>query len=104
MKRASLTRVESVSESKKHAIEITPEILPSYGAIERLAQSLREKMEHLDPTETGDLSWEELRERDREFYRSCIEDVLLRHRELVNTYFRQLSHDDSVDGSPEIRE
>lgn len=44
--------------------------------IERLAKRLREKMEHLDPTDTGELTWEALREPDRAFYRLCVEAVL----------------------------
>ena len=45
------------------------------AAIERLACRLHWKMEHLDPTEDGD--WACLSDRNREFYRLCVEDLLL---------------------------
>ena len=33
-------------------------------------------MEHLDPSETGDLDWLALTDRDREFYRLCVLDLI----------------------------
>jgi hypothetical protein len=46
------------------------------AAIDRLAHRLREKLEHLDPSLDA-VEWESLSERQRDFYRLCIEDVLL---------------------------
>lgn len=43
--------------------------------IGRLARQLHWKMEHLDPTEDGD--WDCLSDRKREFYRLCVEYLLL---------------------------
>ena len=47
----------------------------SEAAVERLANRLHDKMEHLDPTEDGE--WACLPDRKREFYRLCVEDLLL---------------------------
>jgi hypothetical protein len=49
------------------------EILSPEPSEERLARLLHKKMEHLDPR--GE-TWEGLTERDKVFYRSCI-DVLI---------------------------
>jgi hypothetical protein len=80
-----------------------PEILAPVSAIEQIACILREKMEHLDPTETGDLDWEDLRERDRQFYILCIK-YLMSHSELVHACLRELSDHDSENRSIEIGE
>jgi hypothetical protein len=77
------------------------DVLPPENSIEQMARILREKMEHLDPTETGDLAWEELREWDREFYRLCIEEIMLRV-ELVQSCLRELADRDRIDGRIEV--
>ncbi len=68
--------------------------------IESLAIRLRDKMEHLDPTETGDLAWAALLDRDREFYRLCVLD-LIESVEAVDAILRQSSHNRRIDRSPE---
>lgn len=70
-----------------------PEIMAPLSALEQLACVLREKMEHLDPTETGDLDWENMRERDRQFYILCVKNIML-HAELVLACLRELSNRD----------
>jgi hypothetical protein len=57
---------------------------------------LRDKMEHLDPTETGDLGWLELTDRDREFYRLCVLD-LIASAEAVDAILRQPSDYSRID-------
>lgn len=42
----------------------------------KLARILHEKMEHLDPGSCGGSSWDELPERDMEYYCLCIEEIL----------------------------
>ena len=54
-------------------------------AIERLAEALQFKMEHLDP---GEGDWSELDDRSREFYRQLVEWLLL-HEELLLTAMQQ---------------
>lgn len=49
-------------------IEITQEM------VQRAAELLHSKMEHLDPSEKP--SWSLLDERDRDFYETCAEAVL----------------------------
>ena len=41
-----------------------------------LAKTLRLKAEHLDPTGHWDVDWNDLPEREREFYRLCIRAIL----------------------------
>ena len=53
--------------------------------IEGLAMVLHAKMEHLDPTEDPD--WRMLTERQRDFYRICIES-LLGERDLLQRAMR----------------
>lgn len=45
-------------------------------AIEVLAETLHRKMEHIDPSPEGS-KWSAMSELDRDFYRSCVEAVLL---------------------------
>jgi hypothetical protein len=45
------------------------------GSVDRLAEVLHAKMEHLDPTDGP--SWVCMSEHDREFYRACVEAVLI---------------------------
>jgi hypothetical protein len=52
--------------------------LTARQAIEELARVLHSKMEHLDPTD--DPSWPDLTDHKKEFYRSCVEEVLLHER------------------------
>jgi len=80
-----------------------PEILAPLSATEQLARILRDKMEHLDPTETGDLDWEDLRERDRQFYMICVKELMLCEN-LVHACLRELSDNDGENGSVEIGE
>ncbi len=47
---------------------------PPNEAIECLARRLHWKMEHLDPTE--DEEWDRLTERQKEFHRLCIREVI----------------------------
>ena len=49
------------------------ENLSREGAIGELAKVLHWKMEHLDPTEKPD--WENLTDREREFYRLCVQAI-----------------------------
>lgn len=51
------------------------------AAVWRLARRLHWKMEQLDPTESSE--WEALSERERDFYRHCI-DAVLAERALVH--------------------
>lgn len=48
----------------------------SRASIERLAIRLHDRMEHLDPTLNGS-KWGDLSDHEREFYRLCIEDLLM---------------------------
>ena len=41
-------------------------------AVEKLAEVLRWKLEHLDPTEDGDVAWKSLTEHHRDLYRTVI--------------------------------
>jgi succinate dehydrogenase/fumarate reductase flavoprotein subunit len=41
--------------------------------IEALAKRLHDMMEHLDPTGGR---WESIDDHDREFYRTCVEDII----------------------------
>lgn len=43
--------------------------------IERLAERLHRKMEHLDPG-PAEVTWAALSEYEREFYRICVSDLL----------------------------
>jgi hypothetical protein len=43
-------------------------------AIDRLAETLRAKMERLDPS--SEKEWGELPEREKEFFRECVKAVL----------------------------
>lgn len=45
-------------------------------AIERLAERPHSKMEHLEPT-TNALSWNRLDDHSKEFYRTCVEELML---------------------------
>jgi len=49
--------------------------LERHEAIQLLGKRLHNRMEHLDPS-LGDDGWEALSEREREFYRLCVEDML----------------------------
>ena len=71
--------------------------------LSRAARRLRDTMEHLDPSERGALAWEDLEERERSFYRSCIEDMVLRI-ELLDACFIQLSHDNGVNRRSDLGE
>jgi hypothetical protein len=42
-------------------------------ALEKLAQALHSKMEHLDPS--GDDEWDGLTDRRRDFYRLCVRAI-----------------------------
>jgi hypothetical protein len=53
---------------------VIAELIPPEGVEERLARTLHEKMEHLDPR--GE-TWDSLSERDKDFYRCCIERILV---------------------------
>lgn len=46
------------------------------AALETLAERLRSKMEHCDPTDDGEKEWADLTDRQRELYRICIRSVL----------------------------
>lgn len=59
-----------------------------------LARVLYEKMEHLDPGSGGGLYWDELTERDVDFYALCVE-ALIRQSDLVR---RALADDDVISG------
>ena len=48
----------------------------SEAAIERLAVRLHDRMEHLDPTLNAS-AWNNLSDHEKEFYRLCIEDLLM---------------------------
>jgi hypothetical protein len=63
-----------LNESGAGAPEI--EILPPDN-LDRLARALFEKMEHLDPSEQGDVGWEGLSMFEREFYQACVAAILL---------------------------
>ena len=45
-------------------------------AVMELARVLYEKMEHLDPGSGGGTSWDELPDRDVEFYALCVEAII----------------------------
>lgn len=75
--------------------EISPPPEPS----EYLARALRDEMEHLDPTETGDISWERLDARDREFYVSCVERMFLRHSKIILACLRKFTDNGGIDGN-----
>lgn len=77
--------------------EITGEILAPKTALERAAELLRDKMEHLAPTTEGELPWDELADNEREFYLLCVSDIFLRY-ELVYSCLRELTHHDCKDG------
>lgn len=68
------------------------EILPP-DRVDNLARVLFEKMEHLDPSETGDIGWEAQDEYERQFYRSCV-GVILAELEFTN--------DNVIDGRSKI--
>jgi hypothetical protein len=80
--------------SERPPQEDEPARLPPENAREQLARILREKMEHLDPTFSGELVWEDLPDRDREFYRHCVAYLML-HSEVVHACLSQLSHGDN---------
>lgn len=44
--------------------------------VDNLARALFEKMEHLDPSEAGDIGWEDQDEYERQFYRACVGVIL----------------------------
>lgn len=73
-KESKLTFVKSACDrpAEKEEVETAPAI-----AWERLAEVLHWKMEHLDPSDEG-LSWAELDENDKDYYRLCIEAILVR--------------------------
>ena len=52
--------------------------LPQTEIVETLAKRLHQTMERLDPSEQED--WSGLRELEREFYRSCVRDLLLEEK------------------------
>jgi hypothetical protein len=72
-----------------------PDVIP-YDPVEVLAAHLRDKMEHLDPTETGDLDWWSLSERDRNFYKMCVQD-LIESPEALDAIRRHNSHHHRID-------
>jgi hypothetical protein len=73
-------RDKTASESGAGAPDVQAlnptEVLPP-DRIERLARVLFEKMEHLDPSEQGDVGWEALSPFEREFYQVCVAAILL---------------------------
>ena len=70
-------------------------------AIDRLAQRLYWKMEHLDPSEEPD--WEKLNDWDKDNYRLCVEAVVLDERDLVLCALG-LAHHDLIHRRPQLRE
>jgi hypothetical protein len=76
-----------------------PEIIAP-DPIESLAIRLRDKMEHLDPSETGYLDWLALPARAREFYRICVLD-LIGSVEAIDAIRSQSSHNRRIDGCSE---
>ena len=78
------------------------QVFPPENAREQLARILREKMEHLDPTFSGELARENLSDRDREFYRHCVVELI--HSELVHACLSQLSNYDRIDGCAKVSE
>jgi hypothetical protein len=71
--------------------------------LECAARHLRDIQEHLDPTERGSVPWEHLREIERSFYRSTLQELVFR-TELLDACLIQLSGDNSVDRGSELRE
>ncbi len=69
------------------------EILGPESALEQASKILRAKMEHLDPTELGELDWEELTDWHKDYWRFCVEDLLERS-DLIKSCLRELSDDD----------
>jgi hypothetical protein len=51
-------------------------------AIDSLSQHLLWTMNRLDPSE-GDMDWDNLMENDREFYRSCVRELLARREHIL---------------------
>lgn len=49
--------------------------IPREGPIEALARELHWKMEHLDPSDNP--GWDELTDHDKNFYRCCVEWLLM---------------------------
>lgn len=47
------------------------------AAISLLAERLRWKMEHLDPTDDWERDWSALTERQRDFYALCVRAILV---------------------------
>ena len=52
----------------------TPDDIDTEKAVWSLARRLHWKMEHLDPTDRP--GWAALTERERDFYRLCVEAIL----------------------------
>lgn len=65
-------------------------------SLEPLAERLHFKMEHLDPC-MGD--WETLTEDDKDFFRQCIEYVVLDRELLLHCVSLRFPHYRGVDGS-----
>lgn len=79
------------------------EILPADAPLERAARLLREKMEHLDPTERGGAEWHAFSDWEKDYYRVCVEDILTRV-ELVHACLIQLANDHGIDRSVDVTE
>ncbi len=69
-----LAKVTDSEKRGREAIGPAGNDLSSEGAIEYLARRLHWKMEHLDPSEDAD--WGGLSERQKEFYRLCVREVI----------------------------
>ena len=54
---------------------IAAPVLSRDDAVEKLAEQLAWKQEHLDPSDEG--AWENYSERDKEFFRACVKWLLL---------------------------
>jgi hypothetical protein len=72
MKRVHASRADGVGTGAPELDD--SEILPPDALEDRLARVLHLKMEHLDPT--GKFVWESLTEREKTFYRCCIQAIL----------------------------
>ena len=68
---------ESAAKGCRLAADLTPD------EVEKLAASLHERMEHLDPTFEDD--WTRLSEHRKEFYRLCVEWIVARYNALPTT-------------------
>jgi len=77
------------------------EVIAPEPPLEQMARLLREKIEHLEPTDAHEVEWDELSEWDKDFYRFCVEDLMSRTK-LVNACLIQLAYDSGINGGSDI--